>query len=96
MTEQQIPKVVSVTKGKTLVLSDHAISSMSERNLPLEWIEQTVSHPDWTESDPRPDRQRRYRTILEHGNRIMRIVCFETENEIRIITAFFDRKAKRP
>lgn len=96
MAEQQNPKVVSVTDGKVLVLSDHAVNSISERNLSLQWVERTVRHPEWTEADPRQERQRRYRAIPEYDNRIMRIVCFETEKEIRIITAFFDRKAKRP
>lgn len=96
MAEQKVPKVVSVTDGKAIILSDHAMDSISERGLLLEWIEQTVRHPEWTEIDPMPERQRRYRAISEYGSRIMRIVCFETEKEIRIITAFFDRKAKRP
>ena len=96
MAERQSPKVVSVIGGKSLLLRDHAVNSISERNLSLEWVEHTVWHPEWIEADPQPERQRRYRAILEYDNRIMRIVCFETEKEIRIITAFFDRKAKRP
>jgi hypothetical protein len=50
---------------------------------------------------PRPDSQgngieQRFRAIPEHANRILRVACLESDREIRTITAFFDRKARRP
>ena len=35
--------------------------------------------------------ERRFRLIPEFGNRILRVACFEVEDEIRILTVFFDR-----
>ena len=83
-------------KPKKLVLSDHAGQSISERNLPLEWVERTIRNPEWTEIDPQSGRKRCYAAISEYGNRFLRVVVVETDKEIRIITAFFDRRAKRP
>ena len=40
--------------------------------------------------------EQRFRAIPEYENRVLRVACLETAAEIRILTAFFDRKAKRP
>jgi hypothetical protein len=42
----------------------------------------------------RPGVERRFRAIPEHGNRVLRVVCYETALEIRI-DVFFDRDARR-
>ncbi len=81
---------------KLFVLTGHAASAVDERKLAITWIEQAALSPNWIEPDTRwPRVERRVRAIPEHGNRILRVVCVETDEEIRIITAFFDRKAKR-
>mgnify|MGYP003381914617 CR=1 FL=1 len=82
---------------KLVVLTGHAAAALNERKLAMSWIEVTAISPNWIEPDVRwPKIERRFRAIPEYENRIMRVVCLETEEEIRIITAFFDRKAKRP
>jgi hypothetical protein len=49
------------------------------------------------EPDPRrPGVERRFRAIPEYGNRVLRVACYETVVEIRILTVFFDRDARRP
>jgi len=40
--------------------------------------------------------ERRFRVIPEFGGRILRIACIETADEIRILTVFFDRDARKP
>jgi hypothetical protein len=53
--------------------------------------------PDWTIPDPhRPGVERRFRAIPEFGGRVLRVACYETPVNIRILTVFFDRKARRP
>ncbi len=82
---------------KLFVLTGHAASAVDERKLAITWIKQAALSPDWVQPDIRwPRVERRFRAIPEYGNRILRVVCMETDEEIRIITAFFDRKAKRP
>ncbi len=82
---------------KPLRFTVHAQTVVSERGLELSWIEDAVLQPDWTEIDPsEPPLQRRYRRVEERGGRILRVICLETDEEIRIITAFLDRKAQRP
>jgi hypothetical protein len=68
---------------------------LERRGLDRSWIEATVSEPDWREPDPSDhDVERRFRAIEEAGGRILRVACVETDNEIRVITALFDRNAR--
>ena len=70
---------------------------MAERNLDRSWIERTVRAPDWRESDPAdPAVERRFAVLAERGGRVLRVACVETATEIRILTAFIDRRARRP
>ena len=83
--------------GKPIRLTGHAATAVTERKLQLDWIELTVRNPDWSAPDPLwTDVERRFRAIPEYGNRVLRVACLETPTETRIITAFFDRKARRP
>jgi hypothetical protein len=69
---------------------------MQSRRVKLEWIEETVRAPDWTEPDPSdPAIERRFRAIAEAGARILRVRCVETETTIRVITALFETNARR-
>jgi hypothetical protein len=82
---------------KPLQFTLHAETVISERQLDRVWIELAVRDPEWTETDPSgPPTERRYRRIPERDDRIMRVICLETATEIRIITAFLDRKARMP
>jgi uncharacterized DUF497 family protein len=82
---------------KKLVLTEHAEDALIERELDLNWIERAVRDPSWTVPDPRrPGVERRFRAIPEFGGRILRVACYETASEIRIVTVFFDRNARRP
>jgi hypothetical protein len=81
----------------TLRYSQHAEDAIVERELDREWIERTVRDPEWTMPDPRhPGVERRFRAIPEYGGRVLRVACYEIAAEIRIVTVFFDRDAKRP
>jgi len=82
---------------KPLFLTGHAQDAVDERQVALEWIERTAREPEWSVPDPgRPGVVRRFRVIPEHGDRVLRVACYETALEIRIVTVFFDRNAKRP
>jgi hypothetical protein len=70
---------------------------MRERQLDREWIERAVFEPEWQEADSRdPAVSRRFVAVPELGGRILRVVLVESAAENRILTAFLDRRAKRP
>lgn len=82
---------------KSISWSEHALTTARERSLEPEWVEETVRQPDWSVPDPEhSERERRYKAFPGQGSRILRVVVVETSAEIRIVTAFFDRKACRP
>jgi len=82
--------------GKPILFTRHARDALAERELDPRWVEKTVREPEWRRPDPlRPGVERRFRAIPEFGGRILRVACFETTDEIRILTVFFDRDARR-
>ena len=81
---------------KTLMLTAHARLRLRSRRIKIEWVEETVRAPDWTEPDPKDSGiERRFRAIGQFGGRILRVVCVETEATIRVISVMFDRNARR-
>ena len=85
-----------VLNRKPLVFTKHAQDAIIERELKRAWIEEAAYMPEWEDDDPRQvGILRRYRAIPQHGGRVLRVVCLETDDEIRILTAFFDRRAGR-
>jgi hypothetical protein len=80
---------------KKVVLTRHAELKLQERGLRLDWVERTARNPLWVEIEPRDkSAERRFARIEEFGGRTLRVVCVETENAIRVITALFDRNAR--
>jgi uncharacterized DUF497 family protein len=82
--------------AKPLTITQHARDAIDERELEMDWIEITTRQPSWIHPDPRPGIERRFRAIPEFGGRILRVACLETTHEIRIISVFFDRRAREP
>lgn len=79
------------------VYTQHAETVTAEREITKEWIERTISDPSWTSRDPLDTQlTRAFLAIAERDNRVLRVVYARSESEIRIISAFFDRGAKRP
>ncbi len=82
---------------KPIALTDHAKVAMAERALDLAWIDRTAREPEWTEPEPAdPTLERRFRAVPERDGRILRVVCGEDDDTITIVTAFLDRRARRP
>ncbi len=80
---------------KPLRFTDHAEVRLARRGLQRGWVEATAQDPDWREPDPNdPAVERRFRRIDDAGGRILRVACVETQADIRVITAMFDRNAK--
>ncbi|WP_376738698.1 DUF4258 domain-containing protein [Rhodopseudomonas sp. B29] len=82
---------------KPLFFTVHARDAVRERELDVTWVERTVWEPTWSQPDPNGKGvERRFRAIPEFGGRILRVACLETADEMRILTVFFDRKAREP
>ncbi|MEZ5788936.1 MAG: DUF4258 domain-containing protein [Xanthobacteraceae bacterium] len=81
--------------SKRLILTAHAQIRLRERHLDPTWVEDAARNPDWVEPEPRDVRLRRhFRVIPQAGARTLRVVCAE-ETTIRVVSAMFDRKARR-
>ncbi|MGI8526611.1 MAG: DUF4258 domain-containing protein [Pseudolabrys sp.] len=79
---------------KKLVFIAHAQRRLRERQISLEWVENTVRAPDWSERDPNDGVvERRFRRIIEADGRILRLACVETKAAVRVISVMFDRNA---
>ena len=80
----------------SIVFSKHAEDMLAERRIERAWVDQTIYDPEIVETDPRrPDVKRAFRRIAERGNRFLRVAYVETENQIRVVTLFFDRRRRR-
>jgi hypothetical protein len=81
--------------AKALVFTKHALAVMSERQIDPDWVTRTVLSPQWREADlGDPNVQRRFSALQERGGRYLRVACVETATEIRILSAFLDRRAR--
>jgi hypothetical protein len=81
---------------KPIVLSKHAQDMVDERDIAPQWIEQVLRSPVLEEPDARrPGAVRAYAPIVAFGNRVLRVVYYDTGAEYRVITLFFDLRATR-
>ncbi len=77
-------------------LSLHAREWIERRSLSLRWIEAAVWHPDRTAPDPHsPGLTRSFKAIPEADGRVLRVVHRPDGNDVLVVTAHFDRGAKR-
>ena len=76
-------------------LTRHAREMLAERNIRQEWLERTIRSPKLVEPDPlRPGVLRAFRRIPERDNRVLRVVYVRRTDTVRVITVFFDRRAR--
>jgi len=68
---------------------------MLNREIQLEWVEETVKHPELILADKRDSTlERRYRRIEGRENRVLRVVVDANSQPPRIISVFFDRSMR--
>ena len=71
----------------------HFRDMLVERNIKLEWVEQSLSSPDKVMSEP--DGTTHYlRRIPEHHNHWLRVVVNTIVKPNKAVTVFFDRRLK--
>ncbi|HEV2561508.1 MAG TPA: DUF4258 domain-containing protein [Rhizomicrobium sp.] len=75
----------------------HAEAMLRERGIERAWVERVLTSPEWHEPDPNdPALKRAFGAISEAGGKILRVVYTASDTENRIVTVFFDARAKRP
>jgi len=74
-------------------LTAHAKDALAKRQIALEWMEQVLSAPEWTERDPADaDLEHRLAHVAAFGNRVLRVIVNVKIDPPRIVTAYFDRR----
>lgn len=75
-------------------LSLHTQDMLKERNIPEEWVWRTINTPDW-ENIGEDKNIHYFKSIIEHEGRILHVVVNPHVSPKKVVTAFFDRKARR-
>ena len=76
-------------------LTKHAQKALDEREIPVEWMERTLSAPELVLPDPEDATlERRFRRIPEFDGRVLRVAVNTTVEPIRVVSVFFDRQMK--
>jgi hypothetical protein len=81
---------------KSLSFTEHAEDMLVERNIEREWVERTIGRPDSVEPDSRRvDITLAFRKIPERDDRVLRVAYAESDQEIRVVTTYFDRGRRK-
>ena len=67
---------------------------MAERKISEEWIRQTINDPDKKEAGM-DNNTHYFKSIPEHGGRILHVVINTHIVPKKVVTVFFDRRARR-
>lgn len=79
-----------------IIYTRHALEVMTEREILPAWVERALAAPEADEPDRTdPALWRAFLSIPERDGRILRVVYSAQAEEIRVITAFFDRGRRR-
>lgn len=76
-------------------MSKHARDMLAERSISKAWAEATVAKPDWI-IEGSDENTHFYRSVPEHGGRILHVVFNNRVKPGRVVTVYFDRRARRP
>jgi hypothetical protein len=76
--------------------SQHMEQQLADRpELRQECIEATIADPDRSAPDPDPALTRSYKVIAAFGRRVLRVVHRPSGTDVLVVTAHFDRGARR-
>ena len=66
---------------------------MKERNISEEWLEETIKYPEWQEVG-QDGNTHCFKSISEYENRILHVVINKKVSPNKIVTVYFDRRAR--
>lgn len=76
-------------------LTHHARAALVKRKIPVEWLERTLTAPQWREHDATDSElEHRLAAIPECSNRVLRVIVNVRATPERVVTLFFDRNAR--
>jgi hypothetical protein len=75
-------------------LSKHTQDMLKERNISNEWVWQTINNPDW-ENVGDDNNVHFFKSISEYEGRILHVIVNPHVSPKKVVTVFFDRKARR-
>ena len=81
-------------KRQDFKLTEHARDMIKERDIQEEWVWRTIDNPDKTEIG-KDEHTHYYKAISEMRSRILHIVVNHNVSPNKLITVFFDRRARR-
>jgi hypothetical protein len=76
-------------------ISSHAQDMLRERDIPEEWVWQTVNSADQSEFHVEDGNWHYTKAIREKDNRILRVVVNQNASPYRVVTIFFDRRLRK-
>lgn len=75
-------------------MTTHARDMLLERKIKDEWVKRVVDDPDW-ENKTNDGTVHYFKKIPEYESRVLHVILNPSSSPHRVITAFFDRKARR-
>lgn len=75
-------------------LSKHTYDMLLERNILEDWVSRAINDPDW-DNVGIDNNIYYFKAILEHEERILHVVVNPHVIPNKVVTVFFDRKARR-
>ena len=82
-------------KGAEYELTKHAQDVLARRKIPAAWVQEIISRPTLREPDQvDAELEHRLGRIVQHGNRVLRVVVIKRTSPVKVVTAFFDRKMR--
>ena len=75
-------------------LSAHTKDMLKERKIAEAWLWRTVEHPDWLQKGS-DNNVHHFKIIPEYNGRILHVVINANILPNKIVTVFFDRRARR-
>ena len=77
-----------------MIQTQHFKDMLSERNIRIKWVDETLEMPDNTE-EHEDGTVHFLKKVQERDNRWLRVIVNNTSLPKKLITAFFDRRLKR-
>ncbi|HHT9144003.1 MAG TPA: DUF4258 domain-containing protein [Candidatus Wujingus californicus] len=75
-------------------LSKHTQGMLKEREIQEEWVRRTIDKSDW-KNIGEDNNVHYFKSISEHGEKILHVVVNPHVSPQRVVTVFFDRGARR-
>jgi hypothetical protein len=89
-------RIVRRPVNAVIRLTSHAERELRRRAIEPDWVEAAIAAPDRTEADPRdPSLTRSFKAVAAFANRVLRVVHRPDGDDILVVTAHFDRGARR-